>query len=137
MNARSFGKWLGIAFGALLVVAFAWTAYTGLNLFISATTTAKLGSVTAALTIVALIYNNARQQAREIKARHFAEKRLAYQKFFDFMFEIFSAQKNGLELSNEHLIEQMTLIVKDIMIWGSAETINQYNQFVRNSLSPR
>ena len=51
------------------------------------------------------------------------------------MFELFSAQRQGSDLTEDETIERMNAIVKDVMVWGSAETVNQYNAFLRNSLT--
>jgi hypothetical protein len=117
------------------LAAFGWAAYTGVVLFMAASATVKLGVLTAAVSVLTIIYNNSRQQVREIKARQFAEKSQAYRKFFDFMFDIFAFQRRGAAMEETEMIDRMHVIMKELMIWGSAETINQYNQFIRLSAS--
>lgn len=129
-------RWLGIAAIIALAIVVGWAVFAAVTLFIAATATVKLGVLTAGVSAVALLYNNARQQAREIKSRHFVEKRQAYQKFFDFLFEMFSAQRKGTQIDEADMIDRMQVIVKEIMIWGSADTINEYNSFIRNTVDP-
>lgn len=128
------GQWVGYAVGAAALLALFWIGYSGTSLFLQASATAKLGVLAAAVSVATLIYNNARQQTREIKSRQFSDKRLAYQKFFDLMFDIFAANKTNVDISESDMVARMNTIMKDLMVWGSAETINQYNIFMRNSL---
>jgi len=53
------------------------------------------------------------------------------------MFEIFASQRNGLELAEKDMIDRMLGITKDLMVWGSADTINQYNAFIRQTSVPQ
>ena len=120
-----------VAVAILLALAGGFLA---VSAFVVAGSTVQLGIVTAIISVVAIIYNNSRQQDREIKARQFSDKRAAYQKFFDFLFEMMGMQRSGGTLSDEQAIDRMQEIVKDLMIWGSAESINQYNLFIRASI---
>lgn len=131
------GQAAGVLAAIVLIIAAGWLVYTGCALLLKASVTAKLGVLTASVGVVTFIYNNNRQQIREIKARQFNEKRQAYQKFFDFMFDIFSAQRSGVAISEADMIDRMHLITKDLMVWGSADTINQYNEFMRQSAAPQ
>jgi hypothetical protein len=129
-------RWLGIFAAACLLGGGCWLLYTGVLIFWSANDSVRLGTATALISVAALLYNNARQQAREIKSRQFAEKRQAYQKFFDVMFDVFAAQRSGQEISQEETIERIHGFVKEVMIWGSADTINQYNSYIRGVATP-
>ncbi|WP_147454311.1 hypothetical protein [Sphingomonas sp. PP-F2F-G114-C0414] len=130
------GRWLGYAGAAIILAAIFWLGHVSIDLFIAAPATVRLGVLTAAVSVLTFVFNNSRQQTREINSRQFSDKREAYQKFFDFLFEIFSAQKKGIEHSDDDLIERMHNITKGLMVWGSARTINQYNQFMRNAINP-
>lgn len=123
-----------ILVGLALIAGTSWAVYSLVALYLTASDTLKLGVLTAAISVIALIYNNARQHRREISSRHFSEKRQAYQKFFDFMFEMFSEDRTGVMLSEVEKEERARAIVKNLMIWGSADTINQYTNFVRSSV---
>jgi hypothetical protein len=129
-------RWAGILITALLLGGAGWLLYIAALLFWSASDSVKLGAITALVSVAALIYNNARQQAREIKSRQFVEKRQAYQKFFDLMFDFFAAQRTDKQFSQDEIIDRMQSFVKDVMIWGSADTINEYNAYVRVNASP-
>ena len=127
------GQAVGISTAVALVLGAIWMAYIGTSLLVQATVTAKLGVLTAAVAVATFIYNNNKQQIREIKARQFAEKRAAYQKFFDLLFKIFAAERSENPLTENDMIDSMHQITKNFMIWGSADTINQYNEFTRQS----
>lgn len=124
----------GIA--ALLIFGVSsWIIYLAVGAYLKASNNVQLGVATALISIFAIIYNNSRQQSREIKTRHFSEKREAYQKFFNLMFDMFDAQKRGVEISEDEAVLRMRSVVKEMMIWGSAETINNYNAFLKRSTS--
>lgn len=123
-------KGLGAVVASLILL---YIVYLVAVLFWNSGPAVKLGVLTAAVSISTFIYNNSRQLTREIKSRHFSDKRIAYQKFFDFLFRIFAAQKTGEEIKESELIAMMHSLAKDLMIWGSAESINQFNMFLRDS----
>jgi hypothetical protein len=122
---------LKLILAAVLVLTSLVSIYLLFNLFIVAGSNVKLGAFTAAVSVIALLYNNARQQSRDIASRHFSEKREAYQRFFDLLFEL--TQAEGTDTVETVSVERAREIVKSIMVWGSAETINAYNEFMRFS----
>ena len=113
---------------ALMVAGLSFSAYFLSNLFISASGNVKLGILTALISIIVLIYNNSRQQVRDISSRHFNEKREAYRDFIDLIFEFMRAVHTS-ETPNASL-ERISKIQKNILVWGSAETMNAYNAFM-------
>jgi|GEM_PF-2222072 len=124
------GKILGyfVAISIILVIPF--FLYFSWGALLEASTNVKLGVLTAAVSVFAFVYNNARQQAREIASRHFSEKREAYRKFFDLMFAMVASQGNGEPIPEKETISRMREVAKEIMIWGNADTINAYNDFL-------
>ena len=128
--------WLGVVVAIAVVIAIPYVAYLAIIIFLSASSAAKLGALTALISIIALIYNNLRQQEREIKSRHFSEQRQAYQKVGDLLFDIMNSVTGTEQLDNDETLKRSRMIVKDIMFWGSANTVNQYNLFIRNSSQP-
>lgn len=128
-HSRIFGFFVG----ALVVVAIGFATFKIYSLFVVASTNVKLGISTALVSLFALIYNNNRQQNREISSRHFSEKRQAYQKFFDLLFEFMGQEKTGQ--APDSSVERMMDVVKGLMVWASADTINLYNEFLRFSVS--
>lgn len=122
-----------LVIGVILFVL--WGGFIAFGLFLQASATVQLGAITALISVIAFLYNNHHQQNREIKSRQFAEKRQAYQKFFDLMFDIFDAQRTGTPLEDTVVIQRMGLVVKEIMVWGSADTINQYNAYMKTAQS--
>lgn len=51
------------------------------------------------------------------------------------MFDMFEAQSDETTIDDKESIKRTRSFVKDIMVWGSPETINQYNIFIRNSVT--
>ena len=123
-------KLIGIV---LIVAGLLFSAYFLSNLFISASGNVKLGILTALISLIALIYNNSRQQIRDISSRHFNEKREAYRDFIDLLFEFMRAVHTS-ETPNASL-ERISEIQKNILVWGSAETMNAYNAFMVASVA--
>lgn len=117
----------------LLIAAISLATYKVSILFVGASDNVKLGISTAFVSLIALIYNNNRQQNREISSRHFSEKRQAYQNFFDLLFEYMGHEKS--KKAPDSSIERMMGIVKGLMVWASADTINTYNEYMRFSVS--
>ena len=132
---QRFFRWLGYALTLAMLVGGGWLLYIGAGLFVAANDTVKLGIITAIISVSALLYNNSRQQAREIKSRQFSDKKQSYQKFFDLMIDVLSAERTGRIIPQAEMLERTQSFVKDLMIWGSPETINQYNSYVRDSLN--
>jgi hypothetical protein len=122
---------IGIALGCFIVLAAPFAVYQLITLFVDASSNVKLGVLTASVSVIALLYNNARQQTRDISSRHFSEKRAAYQQIFDFLFDSMK-DTDSIDASAEN-VEKMRTITKSVMVWGSADTINSYNEFLRFS----
>lgn len=129
-NRRAAYK-LGLVLAIVLIAMTPFAIYFLTKLFIVADSNVKLGAITAIISVVALIYNNSRQQIREISSRHYTEKRESYRNFFDILFEFMQSSKTGREPDSS--LERISDILKSIMIWGSSETINAYNAFMRHS----
>lgn len=95
----------------------------------------KLGVITATGSALAFLVNNAIQSSRERRARLFENKREAYDKFFEFFFSIFAAEKSGNPLSQDKLAEKFHEFTRNVMTWGSAETVNAVNEYQQASLN--
>jgi hypothetical protein len=104
-----------------------------LRLYGRADANLKLAVMTAAGSAIAFVANNAIQSARERKAQLFEKKREAYDKFFQFFHSIFSRQKTGNPVSQKEIIESLQDFTKSIMTWGSADTINSFNEYQRTN----
>jgi hypothetical protein len=128
---RKLSHWLGVLLAIIVIAAAPFVVYQLVKIFFAASPNVKLGILTAVISVGALLYNNSRQQRREIASRHFTEKREAYQKFFDILFEFMQAAKT--EIAPDAPVERIGLIVKSIMVWGSAKTINAYNAFMQHT----
>lgn len=123
----------------LLVGILGWLSFElvreVLRLYGNAEADLKLGVITAAGSALAFVVNNAIQSGRERKARLFENKREAYDKFFEFFFSIFVSQKSGKPLTEKQLAEKFNEFTRNVMTWGSAETVNAVNEYQRSNLN--
>ncbi len=75
------------------------------------------------------IYTNYQTKKREIKARHFTEKREGYKGFVGLIFKVIKATKNKKPLSDKNLQSDMLEFKKNILTWGGAEVIKELNDY--------
>jgi hypothetical protein len=84
-------------------------------------------------TVGVAVYSHEQTEKREIEARHFAEKRNVYLAFFEIIFRLFKAEKNGKKVAEKELIESLTSFQQKLLVWGSPEVIKAFEQYMRNS----
>lgn len=96
----------------------------------------KLGVLTAAGSALAFIINNAVQSSRERRARLFEAKRQAYGDFFKAFMSFFHKTAQGENPEGLEMVKAIQNLSTDVMTWGSAATINAFNQFQRESVMP-
>lgn len=109
---------LGIILFSLFVAAI-WTSDGNVRASI-------LGLITAViLAIVAQYYAG----VRAIQASHFPEKRAAYKLLFDLLFDLVKAIKVGKPMSDQKLASKLLEFNKQLMIWGSYDTIEALRKF--------
>ena len=86
---------------------------------------AALISVVAIASVT--LYSNWQIKKREREARFFTDKRAAYQRFADLLFDMAKSPDKNIN-HNKIRIEKMDL-AKYITIWGNADMIKAYNKF--------
>ena len=64
---------------------------------------------------------------REIESRHFTEKRDAYEKFMDIMFEVLMSTKVGRKTPENQLVKKFLECKKTILVWANARVIKAWN----------
>ena len=77
----------------------------------------------------AAILTNFYTKRREINARHFSEKREAYRKIIDIVFQTISSTRSGKALPKKALVDKMAIFKKELMVWGSPGVIQAWNSF--------
>lgn len=132
-------RWLGYLLVIIVVFMGLWLVFELLReilrIYGRADADVKLGVLTAAGSALAFVINNAVQASRERRARLFESKREAYDRFFQFLFSIFEAQRKGQEFEDENAVDNFQDFVRSVMTWGSAETVNAVNQYQQQSLA--
>lgn len=122
---------------ALLIVAATASVWLAgaefLTLYRLADPNLKLGVLTAIGSGIAFMWTTLHQSRRERQARLFESKREAYDKFFEFFFGIFDAQRAGKPLSDAKLVQMFSEFTRNVMTWGSAAAINAVNEYQRAS----
>jgi hypothetical protein len=116
-------------------LAFAIVAFTGwlIWLFVknigAADASIKAGLIGLFGMLTAALITHYQSKKREIDARHFADKRKGYLHMIDLLFDIIMATKTGRELSEEELIKEMMSFKKALIIWGSPDIIQTWNEY--------
>lgn len=125
----------------LAVVAFGgWLSFEligeVLRLYRVADSDLKLGVITAGGSALTFVINNAVQSSRERRARLFETKREAYGGFFTSFTSFFHRISQGEEIPQDEMMRAIQTLSTDVMTWGSAETINAFNQYQRVNAAP-
>lgn len=102
-----------------------------IQLYSAADAELKLGVVTAFGSALAFIINNAIQSSRERRSRLFEAKREAYGSFFAAFTSFFHKIGIGEDIAADEMVTAIQKLSTDVMTWGSAETINAFNQYQR------
>jgi len=79
------------------------------------------------------VYTHTQIRNREIKARHFIEKKNAYMCFFNLVFEIISSFKNKRPIIDDRLINEIWGFKKELMVWGDQEVLQAYREYEEKS----
>ncbi len=96
--------------------------------------------IAALIAVAGGIFSHNQTQKREIKARHFTEKKKAYMLFTDLMFKIILSVKNGTQVAQKDLEKGMMAFKRELLIWGDQDvlqTCEKYEQIAANKPEPR
>ncbi|MEZ5654770.1 MAG: hypothetical protein R3E04_02600 [Sphingobium sp.] len=96
----------------------------------------KLGVITATGSALAFVVNNAVQSSRERRARLFEAKREAYGDFIESFMSFFHKFALGEQVPEGDIVKTIQSLSTDVMTWGSAETVNAFNEYQRSNSSP-
>lgn len=133
-------RFLTNLFAVVIVLAIGWISIEiileVLRLYGIAESDVKLGVMTAGGSALAFVINNAVQASRERKARLFESKREAYGHFFKAYMSFFHRMSTGEKVETEEMVRSIQSLSRDVMTWGSAETVNAYNKFQQENAKP-
>lgn len=133
-------KLLNRLLGLIAVLAIGWLffeiAREVLRLYGTADPDIKLGVMTAIGSLAAFLVTNGIQSERERRARLFESKREAYGVFFKSYMAFFHKTALGEELDPDEMVRSIQSLSRDVMTWGSADTVNAFNKFQRENSSP-
>ena len=96
--------------------------------FQAADANVKAGIVSVAGLLFAAMLTNYYTRQREVRARHFQEKRDAYETIIDLILDMFQSVKSKRSMSEKDMHKRMLDFKKGLMIWGSASTIRLWNR---------
>jgi hypothetical protein len=97
--------------------------------FLDSSSEVQAGIISFIGVMLVALYTHSTTKKREITARHFTEKRKVYLHFIGFIFQLFEAQKKTGGMKESELIKEMTKFKQNLLVWGSADVINAYNDF--------
>ncbi len=88
--------------------------------------------------VIAGIISHYQTKKREINSRHFSEKRECYQEIINLMFEMLFANYLGKEeLEDAELAKRIIPFKKNLMVWGSADSINAFHSYLDKCGKPQ
>ena len=129
-------KVFGLLLGCLVAVLVGWVIWYFVVSIQEADANVKAGIIGVLGVFVVTILTHFFTRKREINARHFSEKREAYGKIMDIIFDIIASTKSGKSGVNEELTNKMMLFKKELMVWGGPEVIRSWNDFEMESEKP-
>lgn len=133
-------KYLGYLFVLGVISLGCWFLFEVLRemlrLYGEAENDLKLAVITAFGSAMAFVINNAIQSSRERKARLFEAKREAYSGFFRSFMSFLHGAAAGQEPNQNDMVEAIQALSTDVMTWGSAATVNAFNQYQRLNAQP-
>jgi hypothetical protein len=116
--------------GALAICGFtAWLGWLFIENIREADASIKAGLIGLLGMVVVALVTNYQSRKREINARHFAEKREGYMHMIDLLFDIILNVKQGEEVSEQEMVKKIMPFKKALIIWGSPQIIESWNNF--------
>ena len=126
----SFLKWAKENWGLILLMSLAtFISILFVYSFYHASPDIKAGLIGFLTAVFATLYSHHLTKKREISARHFIEKRTAYLKFINLLFDILKDTQNNKSTSQAKMLKIMTEFTKDLIIWGDYEIIETWNEY--------
>lgn len=129
-------KVFGFLFGCIVAVLVGWFIWYFVVSIQEADANAKAGIIGVLGVFVVTILTHFFIRKREINARHFLEKREAYGKIMEIIFNIIASTKSGKSGVDKELTNKMMMFKKELIIWGGHEVIRSWNDFEIESEKP-
>ena len=124
---------LSFLFGCVLLVILVGITGGFILAIQEADANVKAGIIGILGVLLTAILTNFFTRRREINARHFSEKREAYGKIINIVFDAMASTKSGKKLPDKALVNKMMEFKKGLMIWGDPEVIESWNKFEMES----
>ena len=124
---------LNMLLGCSVLALLGWMAWYFVQTIQEADANVKAGIVGIVGVLLAGVLTNFFTKRREINARHFSEKREAYGKIIDIIFDIILSTKSGESQPDNALMNKMMGFKKELMVWGGSEVIQSWNEFEMES----
>jgi hypothetical protein len=113
----------------LVLVAILWLAWVFYNAIQLANPSVQASITGGFFLVLTGIIAHQLNVKREIKARHFNEKREVYLKFINLVFDMLFSANSKIPLLEEEIVQRMSDFKKDLLIWGSGSMIKTWLSF--------
>jgi len=85
------------------------------------------------VTVIGGIFSHHQIQKREIKARHFIEKKNAYMHFINLVFDVIKAIKNKSTIPMDKLEKVMLVFKRELIVWADQDVLQAYRKYEEGS----
>ena len=120
---------LNTLLGLAIVGIFGWIIWYFISNIQAADANVKAGIFGLFSLLLTAILTHFYTKRREINARHYSEKREAYRKIIDLVYDIAMSTKLEKNILEGILTSKMIEFKKELMIWGGSEVIETWNKF--------
>ena len=93
------------------------------------------GCVTIVVSVISALYAKHLENKILIKNEHKEKKIPIYTELIEFIFKIFEQSKTGNNIPKEEIESFNFNLAKKLLIWGSDDVINEFNNFKRSANS--
>jgi len=126
-------KALGYFFVLAIIGFGGWLFWVFITSISAADDSIKAGLIGLFGALSAAIFAHYQTKKREIESRHFVHKREGYMHMIDLLFDSILSIKNDKEMDDKIMTDKMMSFKKALIVWGSPEIIDIWNQFEINS----
>ncbi len=113
--------------GTIIVIAFAiWFVYAKWE-------DLDANTIATVFTGLVVIYGYSETKKREIEARHFSEKKVAYKEFTRILVQLLKGQKENNPIPQKELVDAMYKFRGEMIVWGGTDTINAFDEYLKNA----